>query len=485
MKKYILIILAIISLSFIESDEINWVQKADFGGGKIYDAASFVIGNYAYVATGSNNASYGYGLQKFIYRYDPSSDVWKRMADLPPSGTATFQAVGFAIGGKGYVCGGVKNAALWEYDPATNLWYQRINFPRVIEEGIGFSISSKAYAGLGGASIIDYRNDFYEYDPSKNKWSQLNDFPGAPRRGSIGFSMDGKGYAGLGYKDIGSYNKGYFKDLWEYDPLTDDWTRLPDFPGEARQDAIGFGIDSAIYVGMGGINDFYKYDLKTKEWSTLNYIPGSYRVGAFSFCIGSSIFYGGGMSPNLSSDLWKYSTVVPLFITVNKKDVIIKSPEGSFATAEVTSNTTWVASSDQSWLTINSNIESNGNGSLLFTATKNPTNNIRTAKVTISANGAVSQIISVTQEAGAITSLADFSIEKVKLYPNPAISYFCVDGINESAAKLVLSDLNGKVLFSSNIVEHENISVNSLPKGLYLATIITTNGKIERKLVKE
>lgn len=309
MKRIIFLVCCLCLIAFTQSDNSTWVQKADFGGGKIYDAASFVIGNYAYVATGCNYVGFPYGgsKQRFMYRYDPSSDVWKRMADLPPAGAATFEAVGFAIGEKGYVCGGVGNAALWEYDPSTNLWYQRINCPHVIEEGIGFAISSKAYVGLGGASIIDYKNDFYEYDPSKNKWTQLNDFPGAPRRGSIGFSMDGKGYAGLGYKDIGSYNKGYFKDLWEYDPLTDDWTRLPDFPGEARQDAIGFGIDGAIYVGMGGINDFYKYDLKSKEWSTLNYIPGSSRVYAFSFCIGSGIYYGGGMSPNLASDMWKYS----------------------------------------------------------------------------------------------------------------------------------------------------------------------------------
>lgn len=329
-------------MAFTQGDTHNWMQKADFGGGKIYDAASFVIGNYAYVATGSDNAMYGYGLQRFMYRYNPSLDVWKRMADLPPAGAATIDAVGFAIGEKGYVCGGVNNAAIWEYEPSTNLWYQRINFPRVIEEGIGFTISSKAYIGLGGASIIDYKNDFYEYDPSKNKCTQLNDFPGTPRRGSIGFSMDGKGYVGLGYKDIGSYNKGYFKDIWEYEPLTDDWIRLPDFPGEARQDAIGFGIDGAIYVGMGGINDFYKYDLKTKVWSTLNYIPGNSRVYAFSFSIGSSIYYGGGMSPNLSSDMWEYSTGVTL-ATVPAKKLEIKcypNPVNDKLTIEIPGNST-------------------------------------------------------------------------------------------------------------------------------------------------
>ena len=36
-------------MAFTQSDNSTWVQKADFGGGKIYDAASFVIGNYAYV----------------------------------------------------------------------------------------------------------------------------------------------------------------------------------------------------------------------------------------------------------------------------------------------------------------------------------------------------------------------------------------------------------------------------------------------------
>jgi N-acetylneuraminic acid mutarotase len=307
MKKYLILSLAIFLLSFTVNDDVNWIQKADFGGGKIYNPTTFVIGNYAYVATGSNNPVYGSGLQRFLYRYDPSLDVWKRMADLPPAASATFMAIGFAIGEKGYVCGGANVAKLWEYDPLSNLWYQRKNFPRVIEEGIGFSISSKAYVGLGGAIVGDYKNDFYEYDQSKNNWTQLNDFPGAPRRGSIGFSMNGKGYAGLGYKDIGSFKKSYFNDLWEYDPLTDDWTRLPDFPGEAREDAIGFGIDGAIYIGMGAINDFYRYDLNTKEWTPLNYIPGNPRVNAFSFCIDSGIYYGGGMSPNLASDMWSYS----------------------------------------------------------------------------------------------------------------------------------------------------------------------------------
>lgn len=398
MKKYNILILTIFTFSFTVNDYSNWEQKADFGGGKVYDAASFVIGKFAYVATGCNavGALYGNSKQRYIYRYDPSLDVWKRMADLPPAANAKFNAIGFAIEGKGYVCGGFDDATLWEYDPGKDLWYQRINFPRVIEEGIGFSILSKAYAGLGGANILDYRNDFYEYDPSKNKWKQLNDFPGAPRRGSIGFSMNGKGYAGLGYKDIGSYNKGYYNDLWEYDPSTDEWTRLPDFPGEARQDAIGFGINGVIYVGMGKINDFYKYDLKTKEWSTLNYISGGSRVHAFSFCIDSAIYYGGGMSPNLASDMWKYS------------------PFGEYG-----------------------------------------------------------------------VNISSLSKERINLYPNPATIYFNIEGINGSNAKFLVSDLNGRVYISSKVIKDEKISVNSLPKGAYLVTIITENGRFVRKLVKE
>ena len=324
MKGIIFLVCCLCMVAFTQSDNNTWVQKASYGGGKIHDVASFTIGDFAYVGTGSAQAVLG-SYNRTFYRYDGSLDVWKRIADLPSPARARIRAHGLSIGTKGYICGGSIDdpikwfysiGDMWEYDPSTNFWYQRANFPRVggISNGSSFSIGSKGYVGLGKVwqnPSFGEKNDFYEFDPQLNKWTQLQDFPGAPREGAVGFSMNGKGYIGLGnYSESGSYKTIYFKDFWEYDPATDNWTRLPDFPGEGRSNPIGYGINGCCYIGLGGINDFYKYDVNNKTWTILNYLPGAVRHTPLSFYVGSDIYYGGGSGGNSTTyaDVWKYST---------------------------------------------------------------------------------------------------------------------------------------------------------------------------------
>jgi hypothetical protein len=170
-------------------------------------------------------------------------------------------------------------------------------------------------------------------------------------------------------------------------------------------------------------------------------------------------------------------------LEVSSTTVSIAKEEKSLATVEVTSNATWSASSNQTWLTINP-ASGTGNGKLTFTATANPTTTERTAIVTVSATGVASQTVTIIQEAGTGNGVSYLTDKDVKLYPNPVSDVFHFEGI-EGVTKLVLSDLNGKVRLSKEIVEHENISVSSLPKGLYIVTVTTKNGKTERKLVKE
>ncbi len=337
MKKITISIFALCLLAFTNRDTNTWVQKAYYGGGPRSEAATFTIGNYAYVGTGTmNNPQLTQLIEssftRTLYRYNAASDVWNRMADLPVSALARMDAIGFSINGKGYVCGGRKFVMLnepfynvgdiWEYNPETNLWYQRTSFPRTggISNGIGFSIGSKGYVGLGmatgSAMGTQYgpQNDFYEYNPSTNSWTRLNDFPGAPRYCDVGFSLNGKGYVGLGYTFAYPNPTIYYKDFWEYDPATDEWTRLPDFPGEGRyQHVLGYGVDGCCYVGLGTINDFYKYDVAQREWTNLSYLPGAERTGSFSFGVGPNIYYGGGLIGNTQgtvvSDVWEYQTI--------------------------------------------------------------------------------------------------------------------------------------------------------------------------------
>lgn len=302
----------------IESDNSytgEWVQKAYFGGGQLQYAAAFSINEVGYIGTGTSNTmmySDGGGGTRTFYRYDKNSDVWNTVEPLPTSANKRFSSIGFSIENKGYICGGINFTTrnnylkdLWEYNPETDIWYQRKDCPSSISNGIGFSIGLKGYVGLG--ANINETSSFYEYNPSTNLWTQLNDFPGESRQGAIGFSYNGKGYAGLGYDYQSENGLVYFTDLWEYNPDTDSWTRLDDFPGSGRVSSIGFGINNCLYIGMGEPNDFYKYDLSTKDWEYLSYIPTA-RNFAFSFCVENTIVYGAGIdsNDNILSDVWAY-----------------------------------------------------------------------------------------------------------------------------------------------------------------------------------
>lgn len=322
MKKLFIITFVISFFAFNTSDTGKWTKKADFGGGQIYGATSFCINNIGYVGTG-NKGEIIPNLTSNFYKYDNLTDVWQKIANLPA--TIRMYATGFSINQKGYVCGGEYSVViglktlndLWEYDPATNIWFQRKNFPRPggIMNGIGFSIGTKGYVGLGSSDFTSFevvygnQNDFYEYDPIYNKWTQLDNFPGAPRQGAISFSMNGKGYVGMGWE-------GY-KDFWEYNPSTDTWTRLPDFPGSDSYSAYGFGANDYCYIGISDPNEFYRYNTLTKVWEVLPYIPGADREGVFSFYSNNKIYFGGGTGSvgglvKLMSDLWEYNIADPL-----------------------------------------------------------------------------------------------------------------------------------------------------------------------------
>ncbi|HPS13879.1 MAG TPA: BACON domain-containing carbohydrate-binding protein, partial [Prolixibacteraceae bacterium] len=84
----------------------------------------------------------------------------------------------------------------------------------------------------------------------------------------------------------------------------------------------------------------------------------------------------------------------------------------STSSVAVASNTTWMVSSDQSWLSV-SPAEGANNGKITLTATENSTYSSRTAIVTVVGEGARSQTIIVTQEAAILTvSFRTVSLKK-------------------------------------------------------------------------
>ena len=144
---------------------------------------------------------------------------------------------------------------------------------------ISFVVGNKAYYGLGAHYNPDSANDvthrdLWEYNPTDNTWTRKADFPGNNLVSAASFSISGKGYVGTGMnadysqRIKGNYDDVYSftKEFWEYDPTTDQWARKADFPGEQRKNATGFVINGKGYVLAGNSSS-----------NTPVYAPGMYE----------------------------------------------------------------------------------------------------------------------------------------------------------------------------------------------------------------
>ena len=166
-------------------------------------------------------------------------------------------------------------------------------------------------------------------------------------------------------------------------------------------------------------------------------------------------------------------------LSLSATSVAIGASSNSETAVNVTSNTGWTASSDQSWLAV-SPASGTGNGVLTFTATANPTTLTRTATVTVSGTDISNQTITVTQAGGVNTGVEVPNKEAITLYPNPISNGFVIR-VGEQKSLLSIYDLSGNLVLSEQITGKSYIDITSLPVGIYL---VKANGMVG-KLIKK
>lgn len=203
-----------------------------------------------------------------------------------------------------------------EQDPLGN-WVKKSDFEGLPRgEAVSFVIGDRAYIGLGYNDDNDdpYLKDFWMYNPATDRWDKLSDFPGKGRTASVAFSINGKGYIGTGYD-----GENKLKDFWEYDPVTNLWTQKDDFLGGARIKAVGFSLNNYGYIGTGYGDDsvdkidFYRFDPTAaigSQWVKVQSIGGSKRRGAASFTYDDKAYVCTGVSNGVPlTDMWQYDPV--------------------------------------------------------------------------------------------------------------------------------------------------------------------------------
>jgi N-acetylneuraminic acid mutarotase len=225
-----------------------------------------------------------------VTQIDTSSSsvgVWKEVADVPlsdPNIVGRMYATSFVIGdyayvglGHPYIVGDSMLSDFWKYDPNNNSWSGVAPMPIGREQAVSFVIDGKAYVGTGfNGNLYDSArekyNDFYKYDPTNDTWSKIANFPGAARSEALSFVLNGKGYVlgGIG-DDLWTYG---YNDMYSYDPTSNTWNKEADFPVKNLYGASAFvcNHNNEAYVIGGEIfganlsTGFYKFYPTTHLW---------------------------------------------------------------------------------------------------------------------------------------------------------------------------------------------------------------------------
>jgi N-acetylneuraminic acid mutarotase len=201
---------------------------------------------------------------------------WVQQTDF--GGEARHRTTMLAIGNKIYAGLGHYNGAginvlfedWWEFDPSTNAWTQKADYMGgICYHAAGFTIGNYGYVGTGRISVSGsvLVKDFFRYDPTTNTWIQLTDFPGSGRRGAVAFAIGDYGYMGTGTSS---------SDFYRYNPANDSWIQIASVPGGSRMSAVGFSIGGYGYCGTGysytqgwSSSEFYKYNPTLNQWTQI------------------------------------------------------------------------------------------------------------------------------------------------------------------------------------------------------------------------
>ncbi len=174
----------------------------------------------------------------------------------------------------------------------------------ITDHTYGFALDGKGYLVTGTDQNGIIRDDFYEYDPVTDQFTQLDDFPGGARGFAIGDTWNGKAYFGFG-----NGVSGRLGDLWEFDPTTKSWTELASCPCAPRIHPAFIAHNDKVFVGLGGstsgdLSDWWIYDIPTDTWTIGASFPSLRRHHPYQFAIGDDVYVGFGHGGALIFNTW-------------------------------------------------------------------------------------------------------------------------------------------------------------------------------------
>jgi len=247
-----------------------WTQLANYDG--TYADGSFVCecGGKIYAGSG-----------RYWSEYNISNDTWTQKADFVGyvngvNANNTSYAAGGSVGGKIYVGTGSSiidpyiNNLWYEYDPATDTWTQKTNYPESMCYCQGCAVGNYIYVGGGASALGGWHgsNKLHRYNPSDNTWTEVASCP------ALTVSGTARQVAGVAVEHDGNFLMLYFinflpsdvgtSKMWMYNTTSNSWSKYIDYKYDVS--LVGGGVaamvDGHLYSGIGQtVRGYY-----VREW---------------------------------------------------------------------------------------------------------------------------------------------------------------------------------------------------------------------------
>ena len=247
---------------------------------------------------------------------EPEPTVWTRLAHKP--GQAIRGAAGFSIGDSGYVVSGfygneLYTTEVYRYDTGSSTWLRMADVPLPMVDATGFAIGGKGYV-FGGFRAEGRLKELWEYDPVPDRWTRKADLPAEPRILAPVLVLGGQAYlVGGGGVDV------KYLDVWRYDPAQDSWTPMSDFPGAGSNSSASFVIGDRGYIccgissasGWAVHRELWMYEPGLDRWTRKADFGGVARGYAQGVTLEGKGYVGLGTATNtapmsLPRELWCY-----------------------------------------------------------------------------------------------------------------------------------------------------------------------------------
>jgi N-acetylneuraminic acid mutarotase len=225
----------------------------------------------------------------------------------------------YAIGGSldAYASTSVVEA----YDAATNNWISKANLPQKLCGETAGAVDNRIYIIGGSTSILGSGHtvdSVFEYDPISNSWTRKSNIPTPVAYAATGM-VNGKIYV------IGGCPFGFgsaYRSVYEYNPATDSWTKKTDMP-TARFFASASVVDGKIYVFGGvasltgmGFSTVEVFDPSADTWAVKGPMPIPRAAHASSAVDGNIYLVSGGeRMGSVYNDVREYNPTLDTWAT--------------------------------------------------------------------------------------------------------------------------------------------------------------------------